>query len=124
MLLNCLLVSVGGAIGSLLRFLVSIGIGSANLSYPFATGIVNLLGSFLVGFISAYAGPRGLLTEPARLLLFTGIMGGFTTFSAFALETVHLSREGLSLYVFLNITFHFVICLGSAFVGFKLGTAI
>ena len=124
MFLKCLLVAIGGAVGSLLRFLVSVSCSTLNVTYPIATVIVNLLGSVAIGAISGWGGPRGLLTEHLKLLIFTGIMGGFTTFSAFAAETVQLSRGDLNSYAFLHIALHFVICLGGAFVGFRLGSAI
>lgn len=78
-----LLVAAGGALGSVLRYLVSLGsLALLGPGFPWGTLAVNVVGSALIGAAAA-AGLEG----PARLLVVTGILGGFTTFSAFSLET-------------------------------------
>ena len=88
-----LLVGLGGAIGSICRFKVG-----AYLSAQFpgahlpATLWINVLGCFLIGILAAWGEKRGVLVPETRLFLMTGILGGFTTFSTFGLETLQLLR--------------------------------
>jgi CrcB protein len=92
-----LAVGCGAAIGSLLRFLSGILIVSVmGLSALWATGLVNVLGSFVIGLFAALTGPNGrLLASPAaRQFVMGGICGGFTTFSAMSLDTFILLLQG------------------------------
>lgn len=117
-----LLVGVGGFIGAVSRF----GISSLLLSYfptrlPAGTLLVNLLGCLLVGYLSGLT-ERHLLTSPQlRLLLFTGVLGGFTTFSAFGLETVQLLRRNDLSLALLNVLLSVVGGIFLVWVGFKIG---
>jgi CrcB protein len=87
-----LLVALGSAIGGVARFGVSvIGIRWFGPGFPWATLTVNILGS---GFIGWLAASLPLQPPSARLFLMTGVCGGFTTFSAFSLETLNLVRQG------------------------------
>lgn len=94
---SVLLVAVGGAIGAVGRHLLSGVILSRtiNSTFPFPTFTVNILGCFVAGLLLAMNERYALLHGPLRILLFTGILGGFTTFSAFGLETVSLIKRGL-----------------------------
>jgi CrcB protein len=93
---DALLVALGGALGSLARWLVSSL--AARLwptsPFPWGTLAVNLVGSAVIGAVLTLAFERGSLPVPARLFLVTGLLGGFTTFSAFAWETLQLARSG------------------------------
>jgi CrcB protein len=90
-----LLVALGGALGSVARWGLSGLIQRASGStWPWGTFAVNVAGSLLIGFIGALAIERVLLSPNSRLLLITGVLGGFTTFSAYSYETVGLLREG------------------------------
>jgi len=87
-----LLVALGGAVGSALRYASNVlAIRWLGLDFPYGTLFVNLTGSFLIGVVQALAAEATVLPEPARLFLSVGIMGGFTTYSAFAYETVALA---------------------------------
>ena len=107
MLLNVILVGAGGFIGSVARYLIYLFMKPQNSTFPVGTLTVNVVGCFLIGLLAAYA-ERSL---PARsslmLFLSTGLLGGFTTFSAFGLETVTMIRDRqLTLaitYVFLSL---------------------
>jgi CrcB protein len=89
-LARILLVAAGGALGSVLRYLASLGFAAANLArWPFATWTVNVLGSFALGLVMTALPHPSVL----RLALTTGVLGGFTTYSAFNLETVDLLRQ-------------------------------
>ncbi|MCG6120505.1 MAG: fluoride efflux transporter CrcB [Blastomonas sp.] len=88
------LVMAGGALGAALRFhgtLLTVRLGHAN--YPFATLWINVLGGLAMGVLAALA-LRGHVSEPVRLLLGVGVLGGFTTFSAFSLEMFQLIERG------------------------------
>jgi CrcB protein len=88
-------VVLGGAIGTCLRFLVGRCTESAfpSLEFPGATLFVNILGCLVIGAIAALSA-RGATSHEVRLFIITGILGGFTTFSAFGLETASLLRAG------------------------------
>lgn len=105
---NLLLVMLGGAIGSGGRHLV----GRATLAlwgpnYPFGTLAVNLLGGFAMGLLAGNLARIGQAGEPWRLLLGVGVLGGFTTFSAFSLDTMLMIERGQALgalgYILLSV---------------------
>lgn len=116
---NFLLVGAGGFIGSVLRYWLSGYIQqlAKNTIFPFGTLLVNFLGCLLIGFLSQLAEEYGIFTVETRLLVFVGILGGFTTFSTFSNETMNLLRDGQNLLAFGNITGHFVLGLGAVWVG-------
>jgi CrcB protein len=95
-MLNVALVAVGGAVGSVMRYMLSGLVHSTTRfeGFPVGTLVVNLLGCLLIGAGSYLAESRGAFGESARLLLFVGVLGGFTTFSAFSNETFALMRSG------------------------------
>jgi CrcB protein len=96
--MNWLLVALGGAIGAVFRY----GLGSyfikSSSTFPWATWSINLLGCFLAGVFFAFSQQYPALQNNARLFLMVGILGGFTTFSSFGLETFNLLREGQALW--------------------------
>jgi fluoride exporter len=93
---HLLLVACGGAIGSVGRYLLATWIVShtADGRFPWGTLAVNLLGCALAGLVAAWADGADWFSQEHRLLLLTGMLGGFTTFSAFGLETLGLLRQG------------------------------
>lgn len=97
-MLQILLVALGGAVGSVCRYLV--GVGALRLmgpSFPWGTLAVNVAGSFAIGILGELIVARFGASAELRLLLITGFLGGFTTFSAFALDAVTLFERGASL---------------------------
>jgi fluoride exporter len=118
--MNTALVMIGGAIGAAARYQLggwaTRAFGSA---FPWGTLLVNLMGGFLIGLLFARAGG-----EPARLLLGVGLLGGFTTFSAFGLETVLLFERGATgtalTYVFASV----IGALFATLAGLSLGRAL
>ena len=91
------LVGLGGAAGAIARYLVAgwTMAAAAPQKFPLGTFAVNLAGCLLAGLLAGLAGRHpGWLSPDLRLLLFVGVLGGFTTFSAFGLETAHLLRRG------------------------------
>lgn len=116
-----LLVALGGALGSLARYGASLGVNRwAQSSFPWGTLFVNILGSFLIGLIMVWVLKAGEVRENYRLLLVTGIMGGFTTFSSFSWETWKLIEEGRLPLAAANIFMSVGICLLATIAGVML----
>ena len=102
------LVFVGGGLGAVLRYGMSIGVTRlAGTGFPVATLSINVFGSFLMGLVVAWFAFRGEGGQEWRLFLTTGVLGGYTTFSAFSLETMLLYERGdtmlAALYVVLSV---------------------
>ena len=114
MIRNILLVGLGGAVGSMARYLCQKWFAENYLHpFPWGTFTVNLLGCFLLGVIYAAGEKTTMLTPQTRLLLTTGICGGFTTFSTFAFENMTLLRSG-------DISYFLLYALGSVVSGILL----
>jgi CrcB protein len=88
-------VALGGAIGSVARYLVGIGSGRLfGMAFPWGTLIINVTGSFLIGTFIALFATRWDLSQAARVFLTVGICGGYTTFSTFSLDAFYLMERG------------------------------
>ncbi len=102
MIRNLLLVALGGAVGSVLRYLLS----CINTSFPWGTFAVNILGSLLIGILVGLVS-KGVLSPEMKLLMVTGFCGGFTTFSTFANESFGMMKAGdvlqMALYVGVSV---------------------
>ena len=111
------LAGIGGFIGSALRYSVSgfVQGWSRSIDFPYDTLAVNVIGCFAIGFLSQLAESRGYFTAETRTLVFIGVLGGFTTFSAFSNETMNLWREGEG-FAGLNIVAHLVLGLGAVWI--------
>ena len=109
------LAGIGGFIGSSLRYAVTgyVQTWSRSIDFPYGTLAVNLIGCFLIGFLSQLAETRGVLTAESRTFVFIGILGGFTTFSAFGNETMNLWRDGENLLAMVNVVAHLLLGLGA-----------
>jgi len=108
-----LLVGLGGFIGSVARYLVSkLNLYWTVFSIPVGTLTVNILGSFIIGFIVGISAKSEIISPGFRLFLMVGICGGFTTFSSFTLENLTLMQNGqfgsVLLYTGLSIFFGFL----------------
>ena len=117
--MNWLLVALGGALGSVARYGAYRMWPAGGSGWPVATLTVNLLGSFAIGLIYMYVATRVGSADNARLFWMTGVLGGFTTYSAFALETALL---GFSLTGVAYLVATVVGCLLAAIAGMKIGT--
>jgi CrcB protein len=93
-------------------------------AFPWGTFTVNLTGSFLIGFLATLADERGLIGPQTRLLLVVGILGGFTTFSSFALETWRLAEPGDLTVGLLNMAGNVVLGLLAAVLGVAAGRSL
>ncbi len=93
----------GAALGGLARYLIASTIAARMAGrFPWGTFVVNITGCFLIGLIATYLAERVASPLPWSLFLVTGILGGYTTFSAFGWETVQLTRQGEPLLAFAN----------------------
>jgi CrcB protein len=119
--MSWLLVAFGGALGSVARYGASRLWPESPGGWPVPTLTVNVLGSFAIGLIYMYVAARGVGADNARLFWMTGVLGGFTTYSAFALESALLgfSATGVA-YVLATL----VGCLLAAVLGMKIGTVL
>jgi len=122
-----ILIAIGGALGSVARFALS-GVAASQLgsTFPWGTLIVNVIGSFVIGFFSSFTGPDGRWTvgEGGRLFFMTGVLGGFTTFSSFSLQTLTLARDGEWLRAGGNVAGSVIICLVAVWLGHLLAVAL
>jgi len=92
---------------------------SKSIQFPFGTLAVNIVGCALVGFLAELADHRGVIPVEARYFVIVGILGGFTTFSAFGNETMNLLRDGELWYAFGNIIGHTVVGIGAVWLGYS-----
>ena len=118
---NLLLVGAGGFLGAVVRYLLGGWIlhHSMAAKFPWGTFAVNLLGCLVIGVLSGVAERFDTFGYGARLFLFTGLLGGFTTFSAFGLETIFLMRRGEWFFAALYVGASVVLCLFAVWVGWR-----
>ena len=116
---NILLVGFGGFIGSALRYLASgyVQQASKSVDFPYGTLAVNVMGCFVIGFLAQLAESRGLFTSEARLFVFVGILGGFTTFSSFGNETLNLARDSQMMNALANVGANVILGLLAVWLG-------
>ena len=112
------LAGIGGFIGSTLRYAATGYVQQLGRSsvFPSGTLAVNLIGCFIIGFLSQLAESRGVFTSESRTFVFVGILGGFTTFSAFGNETMNLWRDGQSALALSNVAAHLILGLGAVWI--------
>ncbi len=118
---NILLVGLGGFAGAVARYLLGGWVLHHTLSakFPWSTFAVNVLGCLVIGVLSGLAERMEWFSPPVRLLLLTGLLGGFTTFSAFGLETVHLLRRGEPTIALAYALGSVLICTLAVWIGLK-----
>ncbi len=115
-------VAAGGAIGSVLRYLISlIPFLSA---FPWSTLLVNLAGSFLLGLFFALTGTRLALSQESHAFASIGLLGGFTTFSTFSHQTLSLWQAERFAFAGLNVILNVALGLFAAWLGWRLGRAL
>jgi fluoride exporter len=113
-------IAIGGALGSVARYWCS-GVAARLIgeTFPWGTLLVNVIGSFIIGFFATITGPDGRLlvgTIPRQFVM-VGICGGYTTFSSFSLQTLNLLNDGEWLYAGLNIGASVMLCLLAVWLG-------
>lgn len=119
-------VTLGGACGSALRFLVSSGIYQwLGRGFPYGTLAVNVIGSFLIGLLAeALILQRIAFSLEYRAAILVGVMGGFTTFSSFSLETIYLIEEGSLTKAALNVLISVIACIFAVWIGLLSGRSL
>ncbi len=124
-MMDYVLVAVGGAAGSVLRYALGAWGGAAwGGSFPWATILINMTGSLLIGAVGAVTIGDGLLPSGAvlRLLVMVGFCGGYTTFSSFSLQTLDLVRDGRPGAALLNVALSLLFCLAAVAAGYYAGS--
>lgn len=118
-------VAAGGAVGAVLRYLLSTRINAWSEGWllPAGTLVVNVLGCFVIGWTTGSQIGRSPWNETLGLFLVVGLLGGFTTFSAFGNETLALFRAGETVHAFLNMGLQLGACLAAVGAGLALGTS-
>ena len=113
------LVALGGAIGSVLRYGLSGGVHRVlrGGTFPFGTLVVNVAGCLAVGLMAQLAESRGAFTTETRVFVIVGLLGGFTTFSAFGNETIALARKPELDLALVNVAAQLVLGLGAVWLG-------
>jgi len=93
--MSYLIVFFGGGLGASLRHGINVGCARAfGTNFPYGTFVINITGSIVMGLIAGYLAFKGEASQPLRLFLMTGILGGYTTFSAFSLDAILLYERG------------------------------
>jgi len=122
-----ILLALGGALGTLARYWVSGLVANAiGQTFPWGTILVNVTGSFVIGFFATLTGPDGrlLVGGSSRQFVMIGLCGGYTTFSSFSLQTLNLINDGEWLYAGGNIAASLGLCLLSVWLGAICGSTI
>jgi CrcB protein len=113
-----LLVLVGGGVGSVLRYLVTLAaVRFVSPTFPFGTLAVNVVGCFFIGFVHSFAMMTARVSPDARLFLTTGVIGGLTTYSSFNYEMLVLVEQGKAAYASAYALAMFVGCVGAGLLG-------
>lgn len=122
---HILLVAIGGAAGSVARYMTGIAMTRwLGPAFPWGTLTVNIVGSFAIGLLTELVARKFSAPMEMRLLLVVGFLGGFTTFSSFALDTMALFERGESLSAFAYVAASLLLSLAAAFGGLALGRSL
>ena len=114
-----LMVALGGAAGSVLRYLLGLWVTRAvGEGFPWGTLLINVAGSFIIGWLATGARPDAVTL---RLLLMVGFCGGFTTFSSFSLQTLELLQQGAWIAAWGNVLGSVTLCLAATSAGWAIG---
>ena len=124
-MLKYFLVAIGAALGGTLRYWVG-GVTQKLLpfGFPYGTLVVNVLGSFILGFLIYYFDARQMLSPGVRVMLAVGFCGGFTTFSSFSFETMNLFRDSEYFLGLLNVGLNIFLTLLAVFLAFYLAKTL
>jgi CrcB protein len=126
-MLSYMWVAIGGALGTTARYWLSgVVARSVGETFPWGTLVINVTGSFVIGFFGALTGPDGRLFvgSTARQFVMVGMCGGYTTFSSFSLQTLNLMNDGEWLQGGVNIGLSVLLCMIAVWAGVVLGGSI
>ena len=119
---NLLYIAAGGAVGAVMRYSVSLGVYSTmGRSFPYGTLVVNVAGSFAMGLLSVMMLDRFSVSPEMRAAILVGLLGSFTTFSTFSIETLNLIEQGDLGRAGLNILLSVIVCLMAVWMGIVIG---
>jgi CrcB protein len=123
---TCLIVMIGGAFGTLARYVLSAVALPISGQLPWGTIVINITGSFLIGFFGTLTLAHGRfpVSENLRLFVMIGVCGGYTTFSSFSLQTLDLLRQGALARALFNVAASVVLCVAAVAVGHQLAALI
>jgi len=130
LLMNYLVIGLGGALGSMLRFglgsLIDSNVQKTGYIFPWGTIIVNITGCFIIGFIFTISASEGriILSSLTRNFIMIGILGGYTTFSSFSLQTLTLMQAGQRWEAAANVVLSVVLCLAGCWLGAMLANSL
>ena len=115
-------IMLGGSLGALMRYFISTWVNTKiDANFPFGTLSVNVMGSFLMGFLAVWLVEKLGLNPLLRLAIFVGFLGAFTTFSTFSMETLNLFEEGFALRALLNMMINVTFTVLAVWLGAVLG---
>lgn len=116
---TCLLVMIGGALGTLARYAVSVVASPISHDLPWGTIIINVTGSFVIGLFATLTLAHGRfpVSDNVRLFVMIGLCGGYTTFSSFSLQTLDLMRDGALGRAFVNVAASMLLCIAAVAAG-------
>jgi len=118
MLKTILLIAVGGALGAVMRFLSQVTVYElVGRSFPYGTLFVNVTGSFLMGLLSIFLVEKFNLGAEWHMAILIGVLGSFTTFSTFSIETLVLFEQGDMFKALANIMLSVTLCIGAVWTG-------
>ncbi|MCG6938110.1 MAG: fluoride efflux transporter CrcB [Gammaproteobacteria bacterium] len=117
-----LYIASGGAFGAVMRYGASVGVYSLlGRGFPYGTLFVNVVGSMLMGVLSVVLLDRFIVEPEWRAAILVGLLGSFTTFSTFSIETLNLLEQGDMMKAFANIALSIIMCLAAVWFGIVLG---
>jgi fluoride exporter len=124
--MSCLVVVIGGAIGTFARYAISVLALPISRGLPWGTIIINVTGSFIIGFFGTLtlATGRYPVSENVRLFVMIGLCGGYTTFSSFSLQTLDLLRAGAVIRASINIGASVLLCVAAVALGHLIAAQI
>lgn len=121
------LVAIGSALGGMARHWCGLAVAArVGTEFPWGTILINIVGSFLIGVVAALTqvAGRSATAQPTRDFLMVGVLGGYTTFSAFSLQTLALLRDGKVAYAAGNVALSVGACVVAVWLGYVLGSLL
>lgn len=124
--MNLLYIGLGGAFGAISRYLLGtwVHIHFDSKLFPFGTVTVNILGCLLIGFLGGFFEAKPILSDQARLMIFIGLLGGFTTFSTFGHETFRMIQDTEIIKAIIYVTLSIIFGLSAVWIGHNLSKLV